>query len=333
MLFTLQGHGRDDQNIEYLVVSAQHQLTQGGYQTSGSEDDDEYQVSIQVMDSKLPYRAQRSTPKPTVQGPQTAMVVGKAGEEIWTDQYGRVKVQFHWDRYSKGDETSSCWIRVAQVWAGKNWGAMFIPRIGHEVIVEFLEGDPDRPIITGRVYNGAAMPPYDLPTNKTQSGIKSRSTKEGTGVNFNEIRFEDMKGEEQVYIHAEKNQDNVVENDETTEVGHDRTENVGNDESVTIGHDKTIQVGNDHHEAIQRDMYYQVGRNQQEEYGKDHLHRVGNIHKQTIHTDHVYNTGGHYEGQVAGTYKLDVGSKITTNTGKHELAAFCYCVYLAHETE
>ena len=134
-----------------------------------------------------------------IHGAQTAMVVGPAGEEIYTDKYGRVKVQFHWDRYGKQDEQSSCWVRVAQLWAGKNWGMIHIPRVGQEVIVSFLEGDPDRPIITGRVYNGDAMPPYGLPDNATQSGIKSRSSKGGAEANFNEIRFEDLKGSEQLY--------------------------------------------------------------------------------------------------------------------------------------
>jgi type VI secretion system secreted protein VgrG len=319
-LFTLGGHGRDDQNMEYLIVSAQHQLSQGGYETNGSADDDEYQVSIQAMDSKLPYRAQRSTPKPTVQGPQTAMVVGKQGEEIWTDQYGRVKVQFHWDRYSKGDETSSCWIRVAQIWAGKNWGGMFIPRIGHEVIVEFLEGDPDRPIITGRVYNAAAMPPYELPANKTQSGIKSRSTKGGSGANFNEIRFEDMKGEEQVYIHAEKNQDNVVENDETTEVGHDRTENVGNDETVSIGRDRTENVGRDENLTIGRDRTLHVKQNQRTTIEKDQIEAVNNHRKETTYANHWMETGGHFEHITKGKYDLVAGTHIISKTTVHELS-------------
>src|SRR5690606_4252061 len=136
---------------------------------------------------------ERITPRPVVQGPQTAIVVGKSGEEIWTDEFGRVKVQFHWDRYGKSDENSSCWVRVAQVWAGGKWGGMHIPRMGQEVIVEFLEGDPDRPIITGRVYNADNMPPYALPDDKTQSGLKSRSSKGASSDNFNEIRFEDKK--------------------------------------------------------------------------------------------------------------------------------------------
>jgi type VI secretion system secreted protein VgrG len=180
-----------------------------------------------------------------VQGPQTArVVVGPAGEEIFTDKYGRVKVQFHWDRYGKKDENSSCWVRVSQPWAGKNWGAIHIPRIGQEVIVDFLEGDPDQPIITGRVYNAEQMPPYDLPANKTQSGILTRSSKGGGAGNFNEIRFEDKKGAEQLFIHAEKNQDIEVENDETHWVGHDRTKTIDHDETTHVKHDRTETVDN-----------------------------------------------------------------------------------------
>ena len=160
-LFTLTDHPRSDQNREYLIVSASYRLQSDDY---GSVDSSPagpvFQCNLSAMDAQVPYRPPRVTPKPVVQGPQTAIVVGKSGEEIWTDKYGRVKVQFHWDRYAKADENSSCWVRVAQVWAGKGWGGMMIPRIGQEVIVDFLEGDPDQPIITGRVYNGDCMPPY-----------------------------------------------------------------------------------------------------------------------------------------------------------------------------
>ncbi|MGB5600568.1 MAG: type VI secretion system tip protein VgrG, partial [Thiothrix litoralis] len=207
-LFTLAEHPRDDQNREYLLTAVTHTLHsdvfEGQTTTSGQH---LYSNHFTGIDSKTPFRPARITPKPHIRGPQTAIVVGPAGEEIYTDEHGRVKLQFHWDRYGKSDENSSCWVRVSQVWAGKNWGAMHIPRIGQEVIVEFLEGDPDHPIITGRVYNGEQIPPYGLPANKTQSGIKSRSSQGGSGANFNEIRMEDKKGAEQLYIHAEKNQD------------------------------------------------------------------------------------------------------------------------------
>ncbi len=246
--FKLKGYVREDQNIEYLITSVSLSIHSHAYATGKGDRGDPYSNNFSVIESSTPYRTSRRTPKPIVQGTQTAIVVGPSGEEIYTDEYGRVKVQFHWDRYGEKDENSSCWIRVAQIWAGNKWGGIHIPRIGQEVIVDFLEGDPDKPIITGRVYNADKMPPYDLPANKTQSGIKSRSSKSGTAENFNEIRMEDKKGEEQFYIHAEKNQDNVVENNETTHVGHNRTEIVGKehgegDETITIYGNRTEIVG------------------------------------------------------------------------------------------
>jgi type VI secretion system secreted protein VgrG len=234
-LFTLSDYPRDDQNKQYLVVSASCSVTVTLYVSgTGAAGGTDFHCSFVAMDSQRQFRCPRRTPKPVVQGPQTAIVVGPSGEEIWTDQYGRVKVQFHWDREGKDDENSSCWVRVAQVWAGAKWGSMHIPRIGQEVIVDFLEGDPDRPIITGRVYNADNMPPYDLPANQTQSGIKSRSTKGGAPSNFNEIRFEDKKGSEEMFLQAEKNQ--------TTNVKHNRGATVGGGDSISVGGDRSVSV-------------------------------------------------------------------------------------------
>jgi type VI secretion system secreted protein VgrG len=204
--------------MRYAIVAANYTLSSEAYQ-SGSDEGAQFHVAIEAIDARTKYRPPRVTPKPVVQGAQTAIVVGKAGEEIDTDEYGRVKVQFRWDRKGGSDEKSSCRVRVAQVWAGQQWGAIHIPRIGQEVIVSFLEGDPDRPLITGRVYNGTHKPPYTLPANATQSGIKSRSSKEGNDKNFNEIRFEDKKGSEELCIHAEKDYKVDVENDATWRVG------------------------------------------------------------------------------------------------------------------
>ena len=176
-------------------------------------------------------------------GTQTAVVVGPSGEEIFTDKYGRIKVQFHWDRDGKNDADSSCWVRVATLWAGKQWGMIHIPRVGQEVVVAFEEGDPDRPIVVGCVYNAEMMPPYTLPDNKTQSGVKSRSSLKGTAENFNEICFEDKKGEELLYIRAEKDQKIAVENDEAHWVGHDRIKEVDHDETVHIGNNRTEDGG------------------------------------------------------------------------------------------
>lgn len=244
--FTLTGYPRADQNREYLAISSNFQIQNNGYQSQGIADSpEEYQCAYTVIGSEYAYRPPRTATIPIVQGVQTAIVVGKAGDEITTDKYGRIKVQFHWDRDGKKNENSSCWVRVAQVWAGKNWGAMHIPRIGQEVIVDFLEGNPDCPIVTGRVYNADQMPPYELPANSTQSGIKSRSSKGGSAENFNEIRFEDKKGEEELYIHAEKNFTRIVENDDVQKVGFDKKS--PGDQKVDIYNHRTVTLdqGND----------------------------------------------------------------------------------------
>ena len=161
-----------------------------------------------------------------------------------------MKVQFHWDQIGKKDESSSCWVRVSQIWAGAGWGAMHIPRIGHEVIVDFLDGDPDRPIITGRVYNGVNLPPYTLTDNKTQSGIKSRSTPGGTPSNFNEIRFEDLKGKEELYVQAERNQTVHVKASRSLSVGGSETISVGGTRTTTVTKKDTVKLLDEHHVTV-----------------------------------------------------------------------------------
>ncbi|MFC1642402.1 type VI secretion system Vgr family protein [Myxococcota bacterium] len=242
-LFALTQFPREDQNKEYLIVHAEYEIKVGDYESMGRSDQSpDFRVSFLAMESSRPYRAPRITKRPVVEGPQTALVVGPSGHEIWTDEYGRVRLQFHWDREGTSDENSSCWVRVSQAWAGMNWGSIHIPRIGHEVIVEFLEGDPDRPIITGRVYNADNLPPYALPTHQTQSGIKSRSTKGGTPDNFNEIRFEDKKGEEELYVQAEKNQNTLVKANQSITVGANQTVSVGANQTVSVGANQSIAV-------------------------------------------------------------------------------------------
>jgi type VI secretion system secreted protein VgrG len=219
-LFTLDRHPRADQNREYVIIAATHELQFGDYESAPVADAAPlYECTFEAMPSEQQFRPKRITPKPFVQGPQTAIVVGPPKDEIYTDQYGRVKVKFHWDRDPRRDETSSCWIRVSQVWAGSGWGGIHTPRIGQEVIVDFLEGDPDQPIITGRVYNGANSVPYALPANATHSGVMSHSTKGGHPNNFNEIRMEDTKGAELFFIQAEKDWRIHVKQSETENVG------------------------------------------------------------------------------------------------------------------
>jgi type VI secretion system secreted protein VgrG len=255
--FTLANHPREDQNRQYLITSANFNIKAGEFYSGGQAGGEGvYSCSFTAIDATQPFRSPRITPKPSIPGPQTAMVVGPSGEEIFTDDYGRVKVKFHWDRREEADENSSCWIRVAQVWAGKNWGAMYIPRIGQEVIIEFLEGDPDQPIITGRVYNDQAKPPYEPKSNKTMSTIKSNSSKGGGG--FNEIRFEDKKGEEQIFIHGEKNLDIRVKNDLFETVVNNRHLHVEKDKFEHVENNRSEKVEADHKEEIGKDRHLNV---------------------------------------------------------------------------
>ncbi len=275
-LFQLTDYPRTDQNREYLVVSVAHELRSDTYESvMAVEGGEPYSCRFTAVPSRQPFRSARTTPRPLIRGPQTAIVVGPSGSEIHTDKYGRVKVRFHWDRYSKGDENSSCWIRVSQVWAGAKWGAIHIPRVGQEVIVEFLEGDPDRPIITGRVYNDTNMPPYDLPANATQSGIKSRSSKGGTVTNINEWRFEDKKGEELIFVQAEKDHHIRTKNDRIEWVGNNSHLVVKKDQLERVEGDKHLSVKGDHNEKIDGTLSLQAGMDMQEKVGMKHALQAG----------------------------------------------------------
>ncbi len=314
--FELDNHPDPQQNREYLVTAATYSIESDAFGTGSSGTGGQaYTCQFSAMDTKQPYRPHRVTPKPIVQGPQTAIIAGKSGEEIWTDKYGRVKVQFHWDRYGKADESASCWIRVSQGWAGKNWGAMYIPRIGQEVIVEFLEGDPDRPIITGRVYNGDNMPPYTLPSNATQSGVKTRSSKGGSPANFNEIRFEDKKGEEHLYIHAEKDQNIVVENDRSDSVGHDETVTIGNDETVTIGNDRTEIVANNEDITIGVNRTETVGSNESITIGANRTETVGQNETVTVSLMRTHTVGVNDAQTVGAAQEITVGAAQAITVG------------------
>ena len=262
--FKLQDYPRDAMNKEYLIIGAHYSITNNGMGSGGDEGN--FNCSFQAISSKIHFRPQRNSPKPIVHGSQTAIVVGPAGEEIYTDKYGRVKVQFHWDRYNEADETSSCWMRVSHPWAGKEWGMITIPRVGHEVIVSFLEGDPDLPIITGSVYNDDTKPPYALPDNKTQSGIKSRTYK-GGNTNFNEIRFEDKQGSEHVFIHAEKDKEIRIKND--------RVEWIGNESHLTVEKDVFEKMKADHHLEVTGDDNTKVGGSVSLKVGQDWQAKVG----------------------------------------------------------
>ncbi|ADU69802.1 type VI secretion system Vgr family protein [Pantoea sp. At-9b] len=218
-------------NGNYLTTSADYSFEENSY--ASGDITASHNINFTVLPTSITFRAPPRAPWPKTHGPQTAKVVGPQGESIWTDRYGRVKVKFHWDRLAKGDDTSSCWVRVSSAWAGQGFGGVQIPRVGDEVVVDFINGDPDRPLIIGRVYNEASMPPWALPAAATQMGFLSR-TKDGTAETANALRFEDKSGQEQLWIQAQKNMDTNVKNDETHSVGGSRTVSVTQDYNGTV---------------------------------------------------------------------------------------------------
>jgi type VI secretion system secreted protein VgrG len=323
--FKLIDHELETFNQEYLLVEVIHQGSQpqvleelaGGGSSS-------YTNQFLGIPSSVTLRPEIHTPKPVVEGVQTAIVTGPAGEEIYPDEYGRVKVQFHWDREGKNDEKSSCWIRVSQLWAGAGWGAMYIPRIGHEVIVDFIEGDPDRPIITGRVYHGTNKPPYNLPGDKTKSTIKSNSSIGGGGSN--EFRFEDKKGKEEIYLHGQKDWTIAIENDknqtvgnnETLSVGNNRDKKVGVNQSETIGSNKTIKVGVNHSETIGSNMTQTVGSNKAETIAIAKALTIGGAYQVSVGAAMNETVGGAKAEEIGAIKSVNVGANSSENVGSNK---------------
>ncbi|MBC7499341.1 MAG: type VI secretion system tip protein VgrG [Herminiimonas sp.] len=256
--FALFQHPDASFNLDYVITGATYHFQENPYSTGDSGDHTDWKIGFTAQKSAQAYRSVKTAAWPHVGGPHTAVVVGPKGKELWCDEFGRVKVQFPWDRYGKSDENSSCWIRVSSPWAGSNYGGVHVPRIGQEVLVEYLNGEVNRPIITGRVYNAEQMPPWSLPANATQSGFLSRSTPGGGYDNANAIRFEDKKGAEQLWIQAERNLDTQVENDESHHVMHDRKQKIDHDESITVGNNKIILVHGSHQETIKKGMSINV---------------------------------------------------------------------------
>lgn len=246
--FKLENHPCISANQEYLVLGASLDATE----TVGATGVSEFQLytSFVVQPATTVFRPPRTVARPRTSGPQTAIVTGPEGQEIWTDQYGRVKLKFHWDRSPVRDHNSSCWVRVSYPWTGSGFGGIHIPRVGSEVIVDFENGDPDRPIVTGQVYNAHHMPPWSLPGNATQSGFLTRSVKGGAPENANAIRFEDSRGQEEVWIKAEKDLRVDVRNDETVNIGGSRTETIGNSEMVNILAQQNITIGGMHTQQV-----------------------------------------------------------------------------------
>jgi type VI secretion system secreted protein VgrG len=367
-LFTLSKYPRQDQNKEYLIESAHYRFEEnvrrsdgaggsGAAKRGGIDSGTTYRISFAVVPQSTAYRSQRVTPKPHTTGPQTAVVTGPAGEEIYTDEYGRVKVQFHWDRYGLRDENSSCWIRVSQTWAGANYGSMHIPRIGQEVIVDFLNGDPDYPIITGRVYNAMQTVPWDLPANKTMSGIKTHSSKGGASGDglkngpgdANVLRFEDKAGQEQLWLHAQKDQLTEVEHDEDKWVGNDRrktvdghetnvihknrtetvdwnetitvhknrTETVDWNETLTVHKNRDKTIDKNETDVIKKKWDITVGQIRMEKVGLLSTFNVGLVHSENVGLLHSSIVGGK-RIEVSGVDKTEVVNGPRTTTVKSD---------------
>jgi type VI secretion system secreted protein VgrG len=229
-------------------------------------------AKMEGIASSVPYRPARVTPRPIVEGPQTARVVGPRGEEIYVDEHARIKVQFHWDREGREDERSSCWIRTAQGWAGAGWGFVFVPRVNMEVVVQFLEGDPDRPLVTGCVYNGENRPPYELPREKTKSALKTNTSPSNGG--YNELRFEDLRGQEQVYLQAERNHDVLVKKDQTITVGGDRTKTISGNEYITVRKNRTATITENDKLVVNKNQEIEVHGDTGLTVDVDHVYRL-----------------------------------------------------------
>ncbi|HFQ5889682.1 type VI secretion system tip protein TssI/VgrG [Pseudomonas aeruginosa] len=312
--FDLIGHPRQDMNRGWRPVLIEHhgkQYTSQAEESADAAQGTHYSSTATLVPDDAEWRAEPLT-KPRIDGPQQATVVGPPGEEIYCDEFGRVKVQFPWDREGRNDEHSSCWIRVSQNISGALWGHMAIPRIGQEVIVSNFDGDPDQPIITGRSYNANQRPPYELPANKTRMTIKSQTHK---GDGFNEIRFEDEADQEEVFIHAQKDQNNIVNNDETTFVGHDRSERVDNDETVSIGHDRKEDVGNDETISIGRHRKEDVGKNETISIGRNRRVTIGGHKTETITKTKAESIGLAKFLTIGAAYQTSVGAAMNTTVG------------------
>ncbi len=329
--FTLSDHWNEDFNTKYFLAGVTHSVDQlPSYRSQGSSGN-EYSNRFMAVLATVVYKPPQTFEKPRIYGPQTAKVVVSAGEEIHLDKLGRVKVQFFWDKLGKDDEKSSCWVRVAQGWAGNGWGAYFWPRVGDEVIVEFLNGDPDNPVILGSMYNGTNMPKYALPDMSTRSGWVTRSSKGGAASNANELRFEDKKGSEQIFINAEKDMDHRVENDHRLfiggkdsqivtgnrleQVGQDeninikgnRVENVGSNEDITIGSNRTEKVGGNESINISGNLMNKTGGNNSQDVGGNLNEKVGG--------NSSHNIGGSNGVQVGGSYSMSVTGAAYVSSG------------------
>ena len=325
--FELRDYYRDDMNNKAFVLTSIHHEATQEYVPSERDTELSYSNNFSCIPFNVPFRPRRRTPGPVVEGIQTAIVVGPKGEEIYPDEHARVKVQFHWDREGMRDENSSCWIRVSQVHAGAGFGGIDIPRIGEEVIVDFIEGDPDRPMITGRVYNGNNKPPTSLPEAGMVSGLKSNSTPGGGGDNT--ITLDDTKGKEKITIHGQYDMNTSVDHDQTLTVHNNRTgtidvddtETVGNNQTINIGANQSVSVGANKTETIGVAKALTIGAAYQVSVGAVMNETVGAAKMEEIGGSKVVAVGGSSSENVAAKKSVNAGASIKLNSPKIDLLA------------
>ncbi len=324
--FTLIEHPRGDLNVHWRVINVHHegtQFTSLQEEAAGAQQGTRYSQAAVLVPGRAEWRP-APLAKLRIDGPHMATVVGPPDEEIYCDSWGRVKVSFPWDRESENNEFSSCWVRVSQGWAGGSWGSMAIPRIGQDVIIQYVNADPDQPMITGRTYCGNQLPPYDLPEHKTRMTIKSQTHK---GGGYNELRFEDELGRQEVFIHAERDQNNVVKHNETTQVGNDRAERVEQDETISIGRDRREDVAQDESLSIGQNRVHEIGNDDSLSIGRTHtivtgqdrIEKVGNHRQDFTKANHTVEIGGHLEQVVAGHNLLQTGEAIRHTTKVYDI--------------
>jgi type VI secretion system secreted protein VgrG len=309
-LFELSHHFEASSDGQYLITSVEHEMDEG--ERSQEKEPSVYRNRLTCVPAGVAYRAPLVTPKPRILGTQTAFVVGPDGEEIYTNKDGRIKLRFHWDRWGRtkhengADWDTSCFVRVAQSAAGKAWGGMFLPRIGQEVVVDFIDGDPEAPLVIGSVYNGLAQPPYKLPDKQTFSTIKTNSSKGGEG--FNELRFVDARDAEQVFLRGQKDLDLWV--------GNDRREQVGRDRNLIIERHRVTNVKEESHETIESHRYQKVDEDDHLEVGGMQAIRVTKNRSMEVKEDVVDEIGGDHSEKVTGDFFLDAkGVVIEAKTG------------------
>jgi type VI secretion system secreted protein VgrG len=306
--FTLTDHPRDGFNRKYLLTSVSHHAVQvPSYRSSDTRPESAYTNRFTAVSSDIVFKPEQTAFKPKIYGPQTAFVVAPSGEEMFIDKFGRVCIQFFWDKLRKPNTVDNTWVRVAQGWAGNGWGSYFWPRLNDEVVVQFLNGDPDNPLVVGSVYNGVNMPKYPLPDNSTRSGLYTRSSKGGSAQNANELRFEDKMGSEQVYLHAEKDMDVSIE--------HDRRISVGNNDSLIVTNNQTEQIGANYNRQIKSNSVEQIGSNLDLNIGGNLTEQVGGNHSLNISSNQSVQVGSAYSLGANNTIYINGGMSVVIQAG------------------